>query len=61
MTADDILVLSQEPSNAVPVLLEVIEDLSGYKINWQKSKAMLVSPTCTPVSLLLTLNGSQKV
>uniref|UniRef100_A0A3P9I561 Reverse transcriptase domain-containing protein n=1 Tax=Oryzias latipes TaxID=8090 RepID=A0A3P9I561_ORYLA len=56
--ADDILILSQDPANSIPTLLEVMNEyskLSGYKINWHKSEAMPVSQTCTP-SLLSGFN-----
>lgn len=48
--ADDILVISQDPTNSITTLLEVIDNyslLSGYKINWHKSEAMPVSQACT--------------
>ena len=44
--ADNILVLSWDPTSSVSVLLEIIEaysKVSGYCINWHKSEAMPVS------------------
>ena len=48
--ADNILVLSWDPTSSVSVLLEIIEaysKVSGYCINWHKSEAMPVSQSCS--------------
>ena len=48
--ADDILVLVSDPANSIPVVLNKIEtfsQISGYKINWQKSEVMPVSRSCS--------------
>lgn len=48
--ADDILLLSQDPTNSIKAFLEVMEvysKVSGYCIHWHKSEAMPVSQTCS--------------
>lgn len=48
--ADNILVLSWDPTSSVSVLQEIIEaysKVSGYCINWHKSEAMPVSQSCS--------------
>ena len=47
--ADDILALVSDPANSIPVMLNKIEtfsQISGLKINWQKSEVMPVSRSC---------------
>lgn len=49
--ADDILLLLREPSSPISHLMETVlkfSKISGYKVNWQKSEAMLISPSCMP-------------
>lgn len=49
--ADDILFLTSDPQNSLPVLMHIISEysqLSGYKINWTKSEAMPISKHCHP-------------
>lgn len=45
---DDILLLSHDPIKSLPPLMNVIQlysNVSGYKINWEKSEAMPISRT----------------
>ncbi len=47
--ADDILLLSHDPLKSLPPLMKIIQlyaNVSGYKINWEKSEAMPISRTC---------------
>jgi len=47
--ADDILLLSRDPLKSLPPLMSTIQlysNVSGYKINWDKSEAMPISRTC---------------
>ncbi|KAF7643269.1 hypothetical protein LDENG_00242520 [Lucifuga dentata] len=47
--ADDILRLATDPEPSAPIFLNICEafsEVSGYKINWQKSEVMPVSSSC---------------
>uniref|UniRef100_A0A3P9CYM2 Reverse transcriptase domain-containing protein n=1 Tax=Maylandia zebra TaxID=106582 RepID=A0A3P9CYM2_9CICH len=50
--ADDILLISTNPEQAVPAISSIIDSfsvISGYTINWSKSEAMPISKLCPPV------------
>lgn len=47
--ADDILTVLTDPEQSLPALLTYVEShsrISGYKINWNKSESMPLSPSC---------------
>lgn len=46
---DDILIFVFDPEHSLPVLFKVLvtfPHLSGYKVNWQKYKALPLTPLC---------------
>lgn len=48
--ADDVLVLLSEPKNSIPPLLDLVNsfsEISGYRVNWDKSEVMPLSDLCT--------------
>uniref|UniRef100_A0AAZ1XL60 Reverse transcriptase domain-containing protein n=1 Tax=Oreochromis aureus TaxID=47969 RepID=A0AAZ1XL60_OREAU len=51
--ADDILLISSNPEQAVPAISSIIDSfsvISGYTINWSKSEVMPISKLCPPVT-----------
>lgn len=48
--ADDVLVLLSEPKKSIPPLLDLVNsfsEISGYRVNWDKSEVMPLSDLCT--------------
>lgn len=64
--ADDILLISSNPDEAVSSMSSIIDsfsEISGYTINWSKSEAMPLSKMCPPAPLGAhgNLNGCLRV